>query len=249
MVRIISCCVALSLLALPAAGETVSFKTSDKLTIKAEWLPPTGEKRGVLVLFHMYKSHRFAWKPLFAHAEKYGLGVLAVDLRGHGESRMQGKVDYGWKVNSRDAEVFRGMVHDAEAAMKWLKKKGHPADKVVMMGASVGCSVALNYLHANPKSKLAAAALLTPGKEYLGVPSMKHITAWGGRPLLLTTSQEESDKGANQLYKALPDKSKAVLFKLPQKKIHGTNMFGKVSGIEKRLAEWAAVQLGMRVGP
>ena len=179
-----------------ADAKRITLKTKDGLQIAADYVAPTGAKRGVLVLLHEYKMHRFVWKPLYAHAAKEGLGVLALDLRGHGESKQQGKVDYEYKINSREEAVFTSMHLDVLAGMKWLKSKGIPSKKVVLVGASVGCSVALHYVAANPKTKVRAAVLMTPGKHYMAIPSMEHIKRWGTRPLLLVTSRDEADKGA-----------------------------------------------------
>ncbi len=231
-----------------AGAAKVTLETSDKVVLEADWTPPQGAKRGVLLLLHMYGSDRTAWAPLLPAAKAEGLGVLAIDLRGHGGSRRQGKADWGPRVTSRDKKLFAAMYKDVEAGMAFLKKAGWPASKVVLIGASVGCSVALHYLHANPKSSVVAAALLTPGKKYLGVDSVTHVQAWAGRPLLMVAGRDEAD-AAQVLYRTLKDRTKAAVLKVRDKGVHGTKMFGKVTRIEARLAEWAAIRLGKVVGP
>ncbi len=238
------------LLAAPvASAKRVVLKTKDKMKIVADWVAPAGAKLGVMVLLHEYKRHRNVWRPLYAHAAKEGLGILALDMRGHGESIRQGRKSLEFKVNSKDKELFNSMHRDVAAAVAFLKKKGWAANKIVLIGASVGCSVALHYVAEHPKSKIKAGVLMTPGKFYLGIASMKHIQKWGKRPLLLVTTREEADKGAKQLYKVAADRSKAVLLQVNPKNAHGTKMFGKVPLMAERLAEWSAIQLGKKIGP
>lgn len=229
-----------------ASAREVSLKTSDGLTLSADWFPPPKEARGVIVALHMYKSNKNAWRPLAEQAHKEKLGLLALDLRGHGKSAKQGNKDLSKGVIARDPALFGAMVEDAAAAMAFLAKKGFGPEKVVMFGASVGCSVALQY--AARDAKLKAAVLLTPGKKYLGIDSMTHITKYGARPLLIVSAREELSVGAKALFGALTVRRQAVLLQLPQKKVHGTRMFGRVPRIEARLAEWAAIQLGKIVG-
>lgn len=238
-------------LAAPAVADSVKLKTADKMNLVAEWIPPTGKKYGVIVALHMFQAHRFTWKRMWTKAGDFGMGVLALDLRGHGESRFQGKGkakrDFRIRAGAKDETLFNAMHHDVAAAMAFLQKKGYGPEKVILVGASVGCSVALHYASLNPK--VAGAVLLTPGKHYLGVPSMGHIKKWGNRPLMLVSAKEEVKKGARALFDALENKRPAVLLQLPQTDIHGTQMFGKVDGIERRIIEWSAIQLGHIVGP
>ncbi|MFT7622026.1 MAG: pimeloyl-ACP methyl ester carboxylesterase [Myxococcota bacterium] len=233
--------------ALPAVSSaaTITLQTSDGARLEADWVAPTGAKRGVLVVLHEYRRDRTVWAPLAAAALKEGLGILAVDLRGHGASSKQGKEDWSKRAASKDTKLFHSMIHDVEAALAFLTKAGWPAEKVVLVGASVGCSVALHYGHAHPKSKLAGAVLLTPGQKYLGLPSTQHVAAWSGRPLLMVVGADES-KAAQALYKLIPDRKRAAVLQVKQKKVHGTRMFGKVPRIEGRLAEWAAHRLGKK---
>lgn len=233
--------------AIDARAERVSFRTTDGLTIAADWTEPVGAKRGVILALHMYQSDRSAWAPLVAPAQAQGLGVLAIDLRGHGESARQGDADLAERATARDATLFNAMHRDVDAAMGFLKGKGFGPEKIVLIGASVGCSVALHWAAEHPRAPIAGAILLTPGKSYLGVPSITHIAAWGQRSLLIATSNEEAFKGAQALYEASPDRARTVLWKLPQTGIHGTKMFGKVPRVAERLVEWAAIRLGLSV--
>lgn len=233
---------ALLLLGTAAHAKEVTLRTSDGLVLKAEWTPPPAARRGVLVALHEEGLNRMVYLPLVGPAAAEGLGVLAVDLRGHGASVRQGKKDLGPRVEARDETLFAGLGKDVAAAMAFLKRQGFGPEKVVIVGASAGASAALDYAATSPKLK--GAVLLTPGKHILGIASMQHITKWGDRPLLIVAAKSEAGTGARPIYDALESKRHAVLLELPQPEAHGTRMFGRVPDIERRIAEWSAIQLG-----
>jgi len=79
--------------------------------------------------------------------------------------------------------------------------------------------------------------VMTPGKDYLGVPTMKHIENWPGIPLLILSSREELERGASAIYARLKN-SGATLKVFEEEDIHGTNMFGEVDGVEELITNW-----------
>src|SRR6185503_7103627 len=117
-----------------------------------------------------------------------------------GESAKQGDDDLSKKVEARDPTLFNAMHLDAEAAIAWLvKEQKTPKTRIGLLGASVGCSVAIDTAVRNPDD-VAAVVCLTPGKDYLGVPTMEHVAKWpSGKPLLLVSSAKEADGGAGPI--------------------------------------------------
>ncbi len=224
--------------------ENVSFETSDGLTLKATYHPPEGraaEGAPTVVALHMYMNRRQSYEPIAAAVTSRGMALLAIDLRGHGESKVQGKEDLSLRARKRDAKLFQAMHLDAKAAIDWLvKTRKVPKGRIGLLGASVGCSVAIDAASRYPDD-VACAATLTPGTAYLGVATEKHIAAWpAGKPLLVVSSQGEKDKGAAPIKKAMDAKGEPceiVLVPGAAEK-HGTRMFGKVEGIEDRVAAW-----------
>ena len=86
---------------------------------------------------------------------------------------------------------------------------------------------------------VAAVVLMTPGKEYLGIPTMGHIKNWPDKPLLILTSSEEQQRGAAAIYAQLKNNG-ATLRVFEEEDIHGTNMFGEVDDVEQLIADWLA---------
>ena len=208
-----------------------------------------------VVLLHMFRSDHSAWEPILAKFQEQGITTLAIDMRGHGENLTGPKgEDLGAKIKNRDEDTFRAMHRDANAAIDWLVDNGYDASRIGLLGASVGCSVAIDT--AVRREGLGPVGVLTPGLSYLGVDSEKHIESWGKRDLLIVTSEEESLDGPAPLRAALKMQWEARQAKSPGakdrvdywvlqgKNIHGTRMFGAVKGIEGRIATWFGERFG-----
>jgi uncharacterized protein len=67
-------------------SETVSFDAQDGIPLKAWWLPASGIPRGAVIIAHGIDHTRQVMLPRAAFLVRGGYDVLAVDLRGHGES-------------------------------------------------------------------------------------------------------------------------------------------------------------------
>lgn len=234
--------VLLSLAAGALAGpEVVTFRTEDGLEIQGDLYAAKDRGAPGVIGLHMYRSDRSAWAPLAPFLEQAGIAFLAIDLRGHGGSRFQKGQDLGEKVAARDPALFNAMVRDAQAAREFLERRGVDPDRVAFAGASVGCSVAIHA--ASEDERIRGALLLTPGENYLGVPTMEHLATWWGRPLWIWTSEEEADRGP----RAIAEKAGGRLNVLDYADVHGTRMLGRVKAAEMQMAAWLADLLGAPV--
>jgi len=118
--------------------------------------------------------------------------------------------------------------------------------RIGLVGASVGCSVAVDAT-VRRGDLVASVCALTPGKDYLGVPTMDHVKSWKEQPLLLLSSEEEADGGARPIAAELKRKPGMEFRVVPGEKVHGTNMFGKVAGIEDRIVHWFEATLAREI--
>jgi pimeloyl-ACP methyl ester carboxylesterase len=190
----------------------------------------------------MYRHDRTSWQPLIENLSGRGITSLAIDLRGHGESRSDPTGnDDAKRVVAKDPEFFSRMHQDVEAAVRYLSDHGIGPDQIGLVGASVGASVAIQTVSGS-KTPVGAVVLMTPGKDYLGIPTMTHIKNWPNRPLLILTSREEQQRGAADIYGQLKNNG-ATLRVFDEEDIHGTNMFGVVDGVEKLIADWLVATL------
>ena len=206
--------------------------------------PATKHKSAAgVVLLHMYRQTKESWQPLVEKLVAQGMTTIVIDLRGHGQSRTTPDGSDGNKrVISRDPQFFNAMYLDAEAAINFLVTKEEIApEKIALVGASVGCSVAIKTATINP---VAGVVVMTPGRDYLGIPTMEHIQKWVDTPLLILTSKEEANRGAAPIYAKLKNNG-AELTVFDEEDIHGTNMFDEVEGVENFITKWLAAHLGI----
>ncbi|MCH7813653.1 MAG: alpha/beta fold hydrolase [Planctomycetes bacterium] len=228
----------------PAHGpEPVFFSTEDGLDLVGTYYAPDeGTNAPVVILLHMYRSDRSAWDPILETLHSQGLAVLAIDLRGHGQSIHPTSMDLKQKVAARDEATFRAMWRDVMAAYAWLTEQPNvDLSRLALVGASVGCSVAIDY--AARDRSVDVVVCMTPGEKYLGVDSRKHIAEYAKhslRPILLLATEKER-QACDALGKI--HKSADVHIVGPGK-VHGTRMFGQIDGIEDQMAEFLVKHLG-----
>jgi len=223
-----------------AAPERVAIETSDGMTLAGDLYLTGNQGAPAVVALHMYRSDRSAWAPVAKPLNDAGIDLLAIDMRGHGDSAVQGDVDLSGRVVKRDATLFNDMFKDALAAMDFLVTRGNDPGRIALLGASVGCSVAIDA--AVRREQVRGVLLMTPGLNYLGVPTVQHIRDYGTRAMLILSSTLEADVGAKAIKQAVGSCCSVVLFE--QQNIHGTRMFGKVEGVERRIADYFKMILG-----
>ncbi|MGB8258900.1 MAG: alpha/beta fold hydrolase [Terracidiphilus sp.] len=130
------------------AGETVAFPSTDGVSLKAWWLPAPGRARATVVIAHGIDHTRQVMLPRAAFLVHAGYNVLAVDLRGHGESAAQ--FVSGGFLEARDVL----------GAVRFLRQRGQ-REPIVLMGVSMGAMASL--LAAADSSEIAAVIADGPG--------------------------------------------------------------------------------------
>jgi dienelactone hydrolase len=197
----------------------------------------TEPKAPIVILLHMYQHDSSSYDPLIPFLHEAGFACLAIDLRGHGDSVGPKALHLAEKVDRKDKNLFAKMDRDVTAAFSWIvQQKEVDPTRVGLIGASVGCSVALDY--ARNDASVDAVICMTPGTDYLGIDSVKHVKEYGRRDLLLLAGEDEQ-KAAKELGKIVPA-AKLKIFDNPSppQAIHGTRMFGKVPGVEKLIVDF-----------
>jgi len=225
------------LIAASALAERVTFKTSDGVEIVADYIKGAKDAPAVLCI-PMFRNVRATYLPLVLALKEKKFHVLVLDARGHGESAPELKK----RVEARDPKLFNAMHLDVEAGMRFLEsEKGCDRTRIGLVGASVGCSVAVDSAVRHPGA-VRAVVLLTPGSEYLGVPTLEHLKRWPGTAIFTFTSTEEQRTSDGVIEALRPfDGSSHII--VPGKQIHGTRMFGKVAGIEETIANFMESRL------
>lgn len=135
-------------------GETAAIETSDGLKLHAHrWAPPRPAKLETILL-HGYGEHAGRYGHVAALWNELGVGVTAVDLRGHGRS--EGRRGY--------VERFSDYHRDADALYQHVRARD--AAPVAVFGHSMGGLLAAHWLLARGIEGVRGLALSSP---YLGL--------------------------------------------------------------------------------
>ncbi|RJP57935.1 MAG: alpha/beta hydrolase [Candidatus Auribacter fodinae] len=224
----------------PLDFKEVSFITKDNVTIFADYYPPS-KPSPVLILLHMYGRSRQTWEPAVADWYNRGFTILSIDLRGHGQSTVKDGKEFRFTYpKSKTDNMFIDAWQDVEAGIEYLKQ--YPAcmtDRTLIVGASIGCSVAL--LAGSKLEQVRGAVLMSPGTNYLQVNSLEHIKSFAPKPLLMLSDEKESS-ASEQLIKAGGYKEDVHLI-FPEAG-HGTDMFASKDSkkIIDTIGDWLAKQ-------
>ncbi len=230
-------CLALAVSAAAAPPRAVHFTTTDGVIIAGAFSAPSRKGLPTLILLHGLGSGRGEWDPFAARLKTEGYGVLAYDLRGHGESTGTVK---GRSINYRDfgapgpGSQWDRMTGDLDGAVAFLRGQGIPAGSIRLCGASLGANISLIYAARN--RDIRKALLLSPGINYAGLDISSAAAEYGARPLGIAASNNDryAYLSSGAVVRAMKANRSVVFMEGPGG--HGVQMFdGK---FEKKLIEW-----------
>jgi alpha-beta hydrolase superfamily lysophospholipase len=197
-------------------AERVTFSTEDGVEIAGSWWPAEGGRFALLL--HMMPAAKESWEPWVPALDAAGYSALAIDLRGHGESTMGGRLDY--KAFSDKQQMDKRL--DVEAAFAFLKGKGASEEDTAVIGASIGANLALRFLAEHPGANVAIA--LSPGLDYRGVTTLDAVGRLReGQSAVMVASDDDpaSFDAVRRLSGVAPSRTVPVL---KSGLGHGTNM-------------------------
>jgi len=161
-------------------------------------------------LLHQLSKNKDSWAPWISEFQKTH-SVLAIDLRGHGESEGD--------FHEFSDDDFNSMQRDVATAVKFLEEQDVSPENISFMGSSIGANTVQNYV-SNVNNKYDKAVLLSPGLNYRGIKLQLKDNA-----TLVVVSEEDSYsfESVKELEKISPN-SKFIYL---QNKAHVTNMLDK----------------------
>ncbi len=213
---------------LPSANtRRITIATADGETLVGTFYPPPDSPAAGVLLLHMLGHRKEDWAQFATRLQETGYGVLALDLRGHGES--------GGERN------WTSMPDDVQRA--WTTLVAQPEvdrERTGIVGADIGANLAL--LAAGEEAEVRAVVLLSPGLDYHGIRTEEAMTAYGARPLLVVASQEDTYAATSaQALVALAQGPAAIT--LYTNAGHGTDMFGPQPDLVDLLLSWLEMYL------
>lgn len=219
---------ALFVLAVPAAGraQRVTFRTDDGVSIAGTWHEPSSRPAPAVILVHMLNRSRRDWDPVAPRLAAAGIGALAIDLRGHGDSRFDPPAEA-----APDYAVLR---HDLQAARKYLASRNDVvAGRIGLAGASLGANlVALEAAEGG----VISIALLSPSLDYRGLRIEAALRKFRAHPVLLVASDDDAYARRSVLDLQKTGTVREVLTLSAAG--HGTNMLGRAPELAQALVDW-----------
>jgi alpha-beta hydrolase superfamily lysophospholipase len=216
------------LLGLPPVGafapQRVTFRTDDGVTLAGTWYEASLRPAPAVVLVHMFHRSRRDWDQFAAHLASGGIGVLAFDLRGHGES--QGAI----------GQDLAAMVVDVRAARRFAAGRADvQPGKIGIGGASLGANLAA--LEAADDPGVASVALLSPSLDYRGLRIEAAVRKYGNRPVLFVASDDDpyASRSVRDLQKASGRGHETLVLNQAG---HGTTMLVQSPGLADSLVDW-----------
>lgn len=213
---------------LDARTQLVTFRTADGVTIAATWHEPSFRPAPAVVLVHMLGRSRRDWDGLASRLANAGIGALALDLRGHGDSPWAGPTD--------ETADYSALVRDVEAGRRFLATRFDVQhSRIGLAGASMGANLAALYAASDPE--VTSVALLSPSLDYRGLRIEAAVRKYGGRPMLLVVSDDDpyATRSAGDLQKAGGGIRELLLLTAAG---HGTNMLGRAPELPTALVAW-----------
>jgi pimeloyl-ACP methyl ester carboxylesterase len=209
----------------PPEPQRIELEASDGLLLVGNYFAPTdpGESGApAVLLMHMYGSKKEAWIDLLPPLTGAGYAVLAIDMRGHGET---GGPD-DWPLAEEDMHLW----------IDWLREQdGVDPAHVSLVGASIGSNLALRGIADDPD--IVTAVALSPGLDYFGMLTEEAMLDTGERPVFLVAAQRDRESAAS--VKTLAALTQGdTLVRIYTHSAHGTGIFMLEEDLAPSIIHW-----------
>ena len=207
--------------------ENITIAGAEDLPLQTTLYTPggSGPFPGV-VLLHMLGSDRQVWDDngIADSLVENGYAVLAVDMRGHGETG--NSID--WQLAPED--LRRAWEH-------FTSLDTVDPQRTAVIGASIGANLAL--LTGADQPAIRTVILLSPGLDYRGVATEGPLEKYGARPILIVASEEDmyAANSSRTLADLAQGDSRLEMFNGAG---HGTRMFNAQPELSELILTWLA---------
>jgi pimeloyl-ACP methyl ester carboxylesterase len=229
----------------------VEMHTPDGFTLYGTLRVPQTTPAPGVVLIHMHLRNHLDWSDFARELQDAGIASLAIDLRGHGASTQRNgeTVTIQEMMTAPGYDEFHAMALDVDAAYRHLASvDGVDADRMAVVGASVGANVTLKWAAAERPRGLRGLVLLSAGRSYQTLTAGDYVTQIDV-PMLFVSGDRDPISGdhADYLVGLAGDDAEHLTLRcrvggVPQ--AHGTNLLQFAPEASDRLIPWLAEKLG-----
>ncbi|MFC1750658.1 alpha/beta hydrolase [Pseudomonadota bacterium] len=151
---------------LPQGIQHITVTTEDGVTIESLYLPSVGSNK-VLIYFHGNAGNIYHRIPGLMLLQKLGVNVIGVSYRGYGKS------------TGKPSEA--GVYQDGKAVFKYVTEElGFAKTSVIILGRSIGSTVAVNTAQHKDIAGLILVTPLTNAKEQAKVGGLRFLSPLAG---------------------------------------------------------------------
>jgi pimeloyl-ACP methyl ester carboxylesterase len=177
----------------PSTAPGPTFKSYDLVELHASLDLPVGVPAPIpaILLLHGYGEDRTAWKDFSKQLLNRGFAVMAMDLRGHGESRTKNQrpiqASPDWRTNLQEFPV------DLDPALDFMKSRPRvDTRKMAVIGFDVGANLALIASGRFPEVRTAVAIKPNLDESFALAGSAQDFQPRS--TLVVVSSQAEADR-------------------------------------------------------
>lgn len=205
------------------SAERIQFVTADGVEIVGDYYAPlTKCLRGILML-HMMPETRDSFAIFARKTAACDFHVLAIDLRGHGESIKRVGSDSVLDYKSFSDADHQKSINDIRAAIFYLRGRG--VKEIGLVGASIGANLSLQAIAEDQRLK--GAILLSPGYNYRGIETIPFVRRLSSGQRVFFVGSEDDGNAVmmvHGLFSATPERVHKNI-KVFQTGGHGTEIF------------------------
>jgi dienelactone hydrolase len=223
-----------------ASIEKVMLRTSDGIDLSANFRPAaegSNAKVPAFICIPMLSRTKSDYDSFSELLSEVGIASLALDLRGHGESTMGGKI----RFRSFDEKQWNECLKDVNAAIGWMKNRPEIDQRYVgLIGASIGANFALK---AGNRDDVSLVIALSPGLDYHGVKIEEDAVKIGPKAIyIICTDGDTAAKETADKLSQIMDPGTEVRI-IENEKSHGTEMF-RLPFFQEGVIRWITDKIG-----
>ncbi len=243
LIGLVLCVTASRTLAQPPS-ERLTLTTADGQQIFAFWYAKDMTRQSpVALLLHNPGATHSNWLPILEPLQRAGFRILAIDFRGHGDSKETTPEAYE-AMRQRDSTPYRAMIHDVEAAVQWLmqEQKIGP-ERIGLIGGEFAANLALEAMARN--RALGAVVAMSPSKNYFSFPLEATTKKIGNKPIFVMVPKQILNEGASQIQEQQRNNPGFEIKIYPKYEFHGVHTLGLSWRVEDTIATWMKKVFGL----
>ncbi len=210
----------------PSTPQIVTIEAMDKVVATGTFYPGQGTAPwpGVILL-HMAGGDRQVWEStgLVQRLVESGYAVLAVDIRGHGDSGG----DDSW--DKAEADTRRWWNY-------FSQRPDIDSTRTALVGGSIGANLAI--FTGAQKPEVRTVVLLSAGLNYNSAAIDEAVVTYGSRPLFLVASEDDLFPAAEDAQIMASLATGEVELLIYEDAGHGTNMLETKPELADLIVDW-----------